>query len=211
MSQTLHVDVRHSFGPVFTLEVRFDVAPGITALRGSSGAGKSTVLRLIAGLMRPERGSITLGSTVWSSSERFVAAQQRRAAMVFQSLALFPHLSVLENVLFGVAERGAAAEALAHKQLERLRVAALAHRRPSELSGGEAQRVALARALAAGPQVLLLDEPFASLDEPLRRALRVELTTVTRELNVPVLLVTHDDADAALAQHTLTLSAGRLV
>jgi len=132
--------------------------------------------------------------------------------LVFQSLALFPHLTVVENVAFGV-DHGDGGDRLATAQawLERMRVGGLAGRAPSTLSGGEAQRVALARALAARPRLLLLDEPFSALDVPLRRTLGQELKTLVADTGLPTILVTHDADDAALGDRRLRMDAGRVV
>jgi molybdate transport system ATP-binding protein len=196
---TLGVHARHQVGAL-SLDAHFEVPPGVTALVGPSGAGKTTVLRIVAGLEPSARSTVRVNGVEWSS----LRAEQREVGFVFQSLALFPHLTALENVAFG--QRGDAA-----RWLERLRVGHLAHRKPASYSGGEAQRVALARALARSPKVLLLDEPFSSLDRPLRDALLAELATVVRDTKVPTLLVTHDPDEAtALGARVLRLEAGRL-
>lgn len=196
------------------LELALEVPPGITAVMGPSGAGKSTLLFTIAGLLRPRRGRVALGDEVLVDTERsvFVPAHHRRLALVFQSLALFPHLSAWENVAYGLpgalprAERRARAQAW----LERTRVGALAGRSPTTLSGGEAQRVALARALASEPRALLLDEPFSALDASLRAELGAELAALVTELRLPTVFVTHDERDARLAARVVALAAGRL-
>jgi molybdate transport system ATP-binding protein len=182
------------------LEAAFTAAPGITVLFGPSGAGKSTCLSVIAGLLEPQRGRITLGNELLSS----LPAHRRRVALVFQSLALFPHLSARANVAYG-------AKSDPSRWLERMRVAHVAERRPAQLSGGEAQRVALARALASEPRVLLLDEPFSALDSALRRQLGEELKALVAELQIPTLLVTHDREDAAaLGTQVVALDQGRI-
>ena len=202
---TLEVSTRLRVGE-FGLEVSFVAPPGITVLWGPSGAGKTTVLRVVAGLLRGG-GTVRLGGQIWEDGRRFVAPEERRVGFVFQSLALFPHLTALENVRFAVA-RGERPE----RWLERLKVSHLANRKPKSFSGGEAQRVALARALAMGPRVLLLDEPFSSLDLPLRLELQREVQSVVSDLGIPALLVTHDAEEARLlAEHTLALAQGRLV
>ncbi|HET8606702.1 MAG TPA: ATP-binding cassette domain-containing protein, partial [Gaiellaceae bacterium] len=160
----------------FTLPLRaldLDVALSVartTALVGPSGAGKSSVLRTIAGLARPRRGRVALGGETWLDTERRVwrAPHERRVGLVFQEYALFPHLSVRDNVGFGGRRR-------ADELMERFRVAQLADARPAELSGGERQRVALARALARDPGVLLLDEPLSALDAQTKQVVRAEL------------------------------------
>lgn len=197
------------------LDVTFENQAAITAIMGPSGAGKTTLLECIAGLVLPSAGRIVIdGDTVFDADTRvFVPPHRRRIALVFQSLALFPHLSVWENVAYGLRGKPRTARRdLAMAWLERARAGALAHRAPSTLSGGEAQRVAVARALASEPRLLLLDEPFSALNQELR----VELGEVLRELltttSVPVLLVTHDLGDAKrMASRILSIDAGRLV
>lgn len=197
------------------LEVEFSVAPGVTVLLGPSGAGKTTALSVIAGLLRPAKGRVALGDQVLfdEASSVWVPTHLRRIALVFQSLALFPHLSVEENVAFGV--RAASREerrAAANAWLKRAQAESLASRAVSTLSGGEAQRVALARALASEPRALLLDEPFSALDESLRTALGEDVARLAAELQLPTLLVTHDRSDARrLGTRVLELRAGRLV
>lgn len=183
-----------------TVEVELAFARGITVLAGPSGAGKTTVLRMIAGLARPDAGRIVLAGRVLDDARTHVAPFLRDVAYVFQEYALFPHLDVLDNVAFGLAARGAGTaerRAAAREQLARLNVERLAAARPGALSGGERQRVALARALAVRPQALLLDEPFAALDAGTRAHVRDELRATLASLDIPVVLVTHDDADAA--------------
>jgi molybdate transport system ATP-binding protein len=198
--------------PLRSFEASADltVEPGETlALVGPSGAGKTTVLRVVAGLLRPRRGLVTLDGTALLDTERGVdvAPERRRVGYLFQEYALFPHLDVLGNVRFG-ARDGEAARAL----LERFRIQGLARARVSELSGGERQRVALARALAREPAVLLLDEPLAALDADTRALVRGELAGLLRELALPTLVVTHDFADAAvLAERIAVLVDGEIV
>jgi molybdate transport system ATP-binding protein len=202
---TLEVTAQVRVGE-FELQCSFVVGPGITVLKGPSGAGKTTVLKVVAGLVRGN-GLVRLASDTWEGAGVFVVPEARRVGFVFQSLALFPHLTALENVRFGEVD-----EPTAVRWLGRLGVEALAHRKPASFSGGEAQRVALARALARGPRVLLLDEPFTSLDPALREQLQREVQSVVAELGIPALLVTHDEVEAAsLARQTLRLAKGRLV
>ncbi len=176
------------------------------ALVGPSGAGKSSALRVIAGLARPSAGRVELGGEAWVDVERrvFRAPEDRRVGLVFQEYALFPHLSVRQNVAFGGKER-------VDELLERFRISHLAATRPRELSGGERQRVALARALARNPAVLLLDEPLAALDAHTKATVRAELEELLRGLGLPTLIVTHDYEDAvALAETVGVLVEGRL-
>ena len=163
------------------------------ALVGPSGAGKTTVLRFVAGLARPDTGRILLGDEVWFDTSRGVnrPPEQRPVGYVFQDYALFPHLRVRANVAFG-------GNGPADDLLERFGIAHLSRARPRELSGGERQRVGLARALARDPDVLLLDEPLSALDAHTRSSVRLELREVLRDFALPTLLVTHDFEDAVV-------------
>ncbi len=189
----------------FRLQLTVDTGPGVFALVGPSGAGKTTLLRAVAGLARPDRGTIRLaGRTLFDAAAGIdVAAQDRRVGIVFQDYALFPHMTVAQNVAYG---RGRSEGLLA-----RFGIAHLAGERPGRLSGGERQRVALARALATEPDVLLLDEPLTALDRATRSAVRGELAALLTGLGVPTVLVTHDFDDAAvLAGQVGVLVEGRL-
>jgi molybdate transport system ATP-binding protein len=189
----------------FDLELALEAGPETVALVGPSGAGKTSVLRAIAGLARPARGTVACSGDVWFDSDSAIdrRPEERSVGFVFQEYALFPHLSVEQNVAFG----GGGPDGL----LRRLRIEHLARAKPAELSGGERQRVALARALARQPQVLLLDEPMAALDPHTRGKVRAELHDLLRELALPTILVTHDFEDAAaLADRVGVLVAGRL-
>ena len=201
--------------PRFSLDVALDFGPGLNVLFGPSGAGKSTILAAIAGLLTPNRGHLALGSDVLFDSEQKLncAPHERRIALVFQSLALFPHLDGLGNVSYGLPRALSKAERAerASGWLSRLRVEHLAHRHPGSYSGGEAQRVALARALASEPRALLLDEPFSALDEALASELSTELASHVTSLAIPVVLVTHDRSLARRIGHEVTLlRAGRV-
>ncbi len=201
--------------PRFALDVALDFGPGLNVLFGPSGAGKSTILAALAGLLTPDRGQITLGSEALFDSEQTLnrAPEARRIALVFQSLALFPHLDALANVGYGVPRALPKAERVAQARgwLARLRVEHLADRYPVSYSGGEAQRVALARALASAPRALLLDEPFSALDEALTSELSDELVSHVTSLAIPVVLVTHDRSLARRIGHEITLlRAGRV-
>ncbi len=175
----------------FELELALEIE-GTVALVGPSGAGKTSVLRVVAGLVRPKSGRIALGDDVWFDSEAgvFRKPDERRVGLVFQEYALFPHMNVRQNVAYGGRER-------VDEYLERFQISHLAKARTTELSGGERQRVALARALARNPGVLLLDEPLSALDAHTKVAVRGELQELLRELGLPTLLVTHDYEDAA--------------
>ncbi|MFL5781867.1 MAG: ATP-binding cassette domain-containing protein [Thermoleophilaceae bacterium] len=194
---------------VETPGAQLTVAPGVPlALAGPSGAGKTTLLRVIAGLAPGARGRIECGDVTWLDSERGidVPPERRGCGLVFQDLALFPHLSAWRNVAYA-SDRATAVELL-----ERFGVGHRAQARPPELSGGERQRVALARALAATPRALLLDEPLASLDSRTRAHAARELAAALSELAIPVVVVTHDFAEAALlAGEMAVLESGRLV
>jgi molybdate transport system ATP-binding protein len=191
----------------FDVDVESRVEAGETvALIGSSGAGKTSILRVIAGLQRPAAGRITLGEEVWldTALRRMVKAERRRVGFLPQDYGLLPHLTVERNVAFGARSRRP-------ELLERLGISHLAKARPAALSGGERQRVALARALARDPRVLLLDEPFAALDAILRAEVRDELARLLRALDLPALVVTHAFDDAtALADRIGVIDAGRL-
>ena len=183
------------------LDVRLQLGDGITVLRGPTGSGKSTTLRALAGLV-PSQGFVKLDGVDLSP----LPSEARRVGMVFQSSALFPHLSVRANVAFG-----ARSPVDAQQWLTRLDLGALAERRPSTLSGGEQQLVAFARALAREPRLLLLDEPFAALDDARRDTLRSHLRQLTSELKLITLVVTHSAEEAtSLGGAVLSMNAGRL-
>jgi molybdate transport system ATP-binding protein len=175
----------------FDLELRLEVERTV-ALVGPSGAGKTSALRVIAGLARPQSGRVALGDEVWLDTARGVnrRPEERRVGLVFQDYALFPHLSVRANVAYGGPDR-------VDELLERFRITQLEDAHPAELSGGEKQRVAIARALARNPAVLLLDEPLAALDAHTKAQVRSELSELLHDLGLPTLLVTHDYEDAA--------------
>jgi molybdate transport system ATP-binding protein len=198
--------------PLRSFEASADLTVGrgeTLALVGPSGAGKTTVLRVVAGLVRPRTGLVTLDDAVLLDTERGidVAPERRRVGYLFQEYALFPHLDVLRNVRFGARDR-----AHAHSLLERFGIDGLARARVGELSGGERQRVALARALARDPAVLLLDEPLSALDTHTRAGVRAELRELLDGLGLPTVVVTHDFEDAAtLAQRVGVISDGRIL
>jgi iron(III) transport system ATP-binding protein len=189
------------------------LAPGrIGCLLGPSGCGKTTALRVIAGFEPVDAGRVLGDGVVLSQHGRGVAPEQRRIGMVFQDHALFPHLDVLGNVAFGLADRPATERrARALELIEAVGLAGLEARRPHELSGGQQQRVALARALAPNPRMLLLDEPLASLDVELRQRLGAELRAILKRYGTTALLVTHDQQEAfAIADEVGVLRDGRL-
>ena len=211
----LEFDLGHSVGGI-ELRIALEVGEGETvALAGPSGAGKTTTLRLIAGLARPEQGRVVCGGEVWLDSARGIslAPERRSCGYLFQEYALFPHLRAWENVAYGM---GAVPRRLrserARKLLTRFGVEALADARPRTLSGGERQRVALARALAREPRVLLLDEPLSALDTRTRTGASRELVALLAEADVPTLLVTHDFEEASLlADRVAVIDRGRIV
>ena len=202
-------------GPV-TLDAAVEVAAGeCLALAGPSGAGKTSLLRVVAGLLRPERGSVRCGERVWLDTEAGtdVPPELRRCGFVFQDYALFPHLSAWRNVAYPLGGlRRSARRRRAHELLELFGIGQLADADPRTLSGGERQRVALARALAREPDVLLLDEPLSALDPRTRASASRGLAEVLRDAEAPAVLVTHDFAEAAqLAGRVAIVDAGRIV
>jgi ABC-type sulfate/molybdate transport systems ATPase subunit len=207
------VDVQRTLG-TFRLDVAFDAPAGITALFGPSGAGKTLTLRSIAGLLAPDRGRIAVGDRVLFDAARGldVRTRDRRIGYVFQHYALFPHLTAAENVAYGLhAAPSAERRARVDELLEMVGLADHAGRRPRELSGGQQQRIALARALAPGPDLVLLDEPFAAVDSFVRGHLRDRLRATQERTRVPMLLVTHDVADVrSLADTTVLYGHGRV-
>jgi molybdate transport system ATP-binding protein len=199
------------------LDVQMDVADGeVLAVLGPNGAGKSTLLRVLAGLLPPDGGSVVLdGSAVWDDDATHVPAHRRELGMVFQDHLLFPHLSVADNVAFGLRTRGvrnAAARTTAEGWLARVGLDGLGSRRPAQLSGGQAQRAALARALVGDPRLLLLDEPLSALDARTRLVVRAELRRHLAEFAGSTVLVTHDPVDAmAMADRVVVVEGGRVV
>jgi molybdate transport system ATP-binding protein len=207
----LFVTLRQS-GPI-ALDLAFSCAAGeLIALIGPSGAGKTTVLRAIAGLYRPASGRIRCGGETWFDSDGGInrPAHRRRVGLVFQSYALFPHLTALGNIAAALGDLPSDKRRQRAEQLLGLvNLDGLGERRPAELSGGQQQRVALARALARDPEVLLLDEPFSAVDRRTRRILRDELIELRRTVRAPIILVTHDiDEAAALADRLIVIDAG---
>jgi molybdate transport system ATP-binding protein len=213
-SETLSVRLRLTAGS-FHLDVAFEVPPGITVLFGPSGSGKTSTLAAIAGIVTPSEGRVALGDTPWFDSERRldVAPEARKLSLVFQSLALFPHLTGARNVEYGIDRAVPAAERRrrALSMLERMRVAHVANRLPRTFSGGEAQRVALARAFAREPRVVLLDEAFSALDDELRYALGADVRSLVADFRIPAVFVTHDRREArTLGERAVTLRDGRV-
>jgi len=184
-------------------------------LFGHSGAGKTSVLDCIAGIRTPDKGNISLNGTVIFNSDDGLnrSPQNRSIAYVFQDLALFPHMTVLENVLFALADKDKSEATVGSSDvLSRFGIQALSSRRPKDLSGGERQRVALARSLVTDPQALLLDEPLAALDRATRMTIVGDLRRWNEEHRVPILYVTHSVQEAlALGERVLMMQAGRIV
>jgi molybdate transport system ATP-binding protein len=218
MSQ-LSIRIRKNFGgereSSFALDVEFSAAAGFTILFGASGAGKTTVLDCIAGLQTPEAGRISVGAdALFDSSARVdIPPNRRGVGYLLQTLALFPHMTVAQNVQYGLdglerTER----EARCSRELEAFRIAALAERRPGEISGGERQRAALARTLVTRPRVLLLDEPLTALDAVTKAQILDDLRAWNREQQIPILYVTHQREEVfALGENVIALDAGQLM
>ncbi|WP_018152206.1 sulfate/molybdate ABC transporter ATP-binding protein [Leeia oryzae] len=186
----------------FRLDVRFQTSQSRMVVFGPSGAGKSLTMRAIAGLMTPDEGHIRLGDRTVLDTQRSInlSPQQRRTGYLFQDYALFPHLTVRQNIAFGLQHgwrnpRKQAQHPGVEHWLQRLGIAALADQYPASISGGQKQRVALARTLITEPDILLLDEPFAALDTTLRSSMRQILDELQQQLAIPMLLITHDPED----------------
>jgi iron(III) transport system ATP-binding protein len=199
------VDVLH--------DVALDVAAGtIVALLGPSGCGKTTLLRILAGLERPDAGTVVIGDREVTGPRSWVPPERRRVGMVFQDWALFPHMSVERNVGYGIPKRDADRARRIDEALALVGLTGLGDRVPSTLSGGQQQRVALARALAPRPSVLLLDEPFSNLDTSLRVQVRAEVHALLADLGITTVFVTHDQDEAfVLGDHVAVMSGGRIV
>ncbi|HEY0252519.1 MAG TPA: ATP-binding cassette domain-containing protein [Kofleriaceae bacterium] len=190
------------------IDVSLEIPEGaLAAVLGPSGSGKTTLLRVIAGLEHADRGRVTLGDREVTDTP----VQHRGIGFVFQDYALFDHMTVADNVAFGLSVRKLPAEARVRELLSRVELGELGHRYPHQLSGGQRQRVALARALAPSPRVLLLDEPFGALDARVRIELRTWLRRLHDELHVTSLFVTHDDDEAhRVADHIVVIEQGRV-
>lgn len=212
--KALHVKVRKSFG-AFTLDCEFAVPPGFTILFGASGAGKTTLLDCVAGLTAPDAGRIAAGDRLLFDSNEAtnIAVRKRNVGYVMQELALFPHLTVEQNVEYGLT-------ALPHRQrrercasiLKEFRIEQLRERRPGQISGGERQRVALARALVTEPRVLSLDEPLAAVDAPTKAKIIDDLRRWNQAHCIPILYVTHSREEVvALGERVLVMEAGRII
>ena len=211
---TLSVRVRKRLSPAFAVDVDFAVPPGITILFGASGSGKSTILRAVAGLVRPDDGRVAVGDSVLFDAQRSVdvPVRRRHIGYVTQDLALFPHLTVDDNIQYGLpglarAERAERAREIAGS----FRIAHLLARKPGAISGGEKQRVALARALVTRPRVLLLDEPLSALDYATQTHIIEDLRAWTRDRAIPIVYVTHAHREVfALGERVVALEDGRV-
>lgn len=207
---SLEVKLRHGF-PGFTLDVEFEApASGVTALFGASGAGKSTIISSIAGLLRADHARIVLNGVTLADGRFHMPPERRRVGMVFQDARLFPHLNVAGNLRYGL--RRAPPGAIDFDDVVGLLgIELLLHRRPRDLSGGERGRVAIGRALLSQPQLLLMDEPLVSLDRPRRLEILPYLTRLKGRLNVPILYVTHELEEVVrLADELVLLDKGRI-
>jgi spermidine/putrescine transport system ATP-binding protein len=206
------VGVTKRFGDVVAVDaLDLTVRPGeFLSLLGPSGCGKTTTLRLIAGFERPDEGEVRIGGT----DVAHLPPYKRNVNTVFQSYALFPHLSVLDNVAYGLKQRGlnkAERQGRAREALELVRLPTLGDRKPKQLSGGQQQRVALARALVMSPQVLLLDEPLGALDLKVRRELQIELKRIQESVGITFVYVTHDQEEAlAMSDRVVVMNGGRI-
>lgn len=217
MAEALEIEfsLRYPDGPrVFVSDLRVPTAPGqVTVFFGESGSGKTTVLRVLAGLARPDSGCVKFRKATWFDDRICLSPQQRNVGFVSQDYALFPHLSVAGNIAFGLghlpkSER----DARVQDALQWLGLQELGPRRPGEISGGQQQRVALARAVARRPQLLLLDEPLSALDSPTRLRLRAELHALLGRTGIPCIVVTHDPAETlALADEVVLMHKGSVL
>ena len=209
----LEVDIEHRLG-AFELDIHFRSGRGLTALFGRSGAGKTSIVNVIAGLVRPERGRIVVDGSVLIDTERGirVPAHRRRVGYVFQEDRLFPHLTVRQNLLFGRwFAIGSTPAARLDDVVDLLGIGALLDRRPARLSGGEKQRVAIGRALLAGPRLLLMDEPLASLDVPRKDEILPYIERLRDQAGVPIVYVSHAVAEVTrLASTIVLISDGRV-
>jgi molybdate transport system ATP-binding protein len=213
--QLLSVRITHRLSNSFALEAAFEAAAGFTMILGPSGSGKTTLLNCIAGLERPDSGRIALGARVlFDSDERInVPVAQRRLGYVFQNLALFPHLTVAQNVQYGIAKLPAEErQARMITMLESFRIAHLISRKPGEISGGERQRVALARSLVTNPAAMMLDEPLTALDNSTKSKILDDLRAWNASHEIPILYVTHSPEEAfALGERVVVLEDGRIL
>lgn len=209
----LAVDIKKKLSD-FTLNISFTVPNKTLVLFGPSGCGKTTILRCIAGLIKPDAGSIKLNDTLYYSSEKkaCLSPQKRNVSYMFQDYALFPHMNVKQNIWYGVKAHNQAADELYEKLLNLLKIEHLTCRQVNQLSGGEKQRVAMARALMANPEILLMDEPLSALDAETRLELQGELKKLQEMWNIPFVLVTHSPEEAkAMGSEVIFVQKGQQV
>ncbi|MFC4270677.1 ATP-binding cassette domain-containing protein [Sneathiella chungangensis] len=215
MSNLVFRNVRHQYDGVNSVDIaHLEVGAGkLVCLLGPSGCGKSTTLRLAAGLESPIEGEVSIEGEVMANDEIFVGPEDRRVGLMFQDYALFPHLTVEDNVAFGLSHLALAERrARAGTMLETVGMAAAARKYPHMLSGGEQQRVALARALAPSPRIILMDEPFSGLDVVLRNRVRDETLKLLKEMGTTVLMVTHDPEEAMrMADEIVVMREGEIM
>lgn len=208
----LEVDhISRSFGKTTVLnDISLQLQKGeFGCILGSSGSGKSTLLRIIAGLDRPDQGTISVNGKVVSGNGTFVMPEKRSVGMIFQDYALFPHLNVRKNIQFGISN---SSDALMNKLIDVLGIKPFLDRYPHEISGGQQQRVAIARSLAVQPDLLLMDEPFSNLDEWMKEEVRDELKAILRDLNANVLFVTHHANDAlSFGDKIMVMDKGKII
>ncbi|WP_300409726.1 ATP-binding cassette domain-containing protein [Lagierella sp.] len=193
---------------LFQLEVKFEIGNEILGIQGPSGSGKTTILNLISGLIKGDSTEITIDDLILESTDKciYLPTRERNIGYMFQNYALFPHYNVMDNIKFGMKDKDLYLELIKMLQLEKL-----LKRYPSEISGGEKQRVALARTLVTTPKVLLMDEPFSALDLDLRRDLYKNFRQLIKTLNIPVILITHDNEEASiLADKIIHINKGKI-
>jgi molybdate transport system ATP-binding protein len=211
----LSFQCRHTFAGGFSIEAAFEVASPIAALVGPSGAGKTTILYMLAGLLTPQAGVIRMNDHTWLDTGRGtrVKPEDRHVGFVFQDHLLFPHLTVERNLMYGRGRRRGRSSAIEPSRvIEVLELDKLLSRYPRNLSGGEQKRVALGRAILSGPELLLLDEPLTALDEPLKERILIYLERVIAEWHVPTIYVSHNIAEVnRLADHLVIFESGRVV
>ncbi len=203
---------KHKHAQADTLKnISFSLEHGkILGIQGASGSGKSTILRIIAGLEVPQSGTISINGKIVCSEMIFIEPEKRNIGMVFQDYALFPHLTVEKNILFGVDDKHNAANIL-QEMVNLVNIQDLVKRYPYELSGGQQQRVAIARTLARRPSLLLLDEPFSSLDTALQNKIRTEVHAIVKKSNITTIFVSHNEEDiSSISDHIMHLHEGSI-